>query len=203
MMDAPSNFQLDALKEIVNIGVGKAAASLNELLEAHIDLEVPAITLFELGDLDGELHGFTGSDISCVRLDFHGSFTGAAALVFPPQSAAKLVAALTGEAPGGPSLNAVMAGTLNEVGNIVINGVIGTIGNILAKPFDFSLPNYIEGSLEELLKVGGSSAWLTVLLIRTTFRVQEMQIEGNIFMIFELGSIDALFCAIRELNDPR
>jgi chemotaxis protein CheC len=203
MMDAPSNFQLDALKEIVNIGVGKAAASLNELLEAHIDLEVPAITLFELEDLDGDLHGFTGSDISCVRLDFHGSFTGTAALVFPPQSAAKLVAALTGEDPGGPSLNAVMAGTLNEVGNIVINGVIGTIGNILAKPFDFSLPSYIEGSLEELLKVGGPSAGLTVLLIRTTFRVQERQIEGNIFMIFELGSFDALFRAIGELNDTR
>jgi chemotaxis protein CheC len=96
-----------------------------------------------------------------------------------------------------------MAGTLNEVGNIVINGVIGTIGNILAKPFEFSLPNYIEGSLEELLRMGGQSAGLTVLLIRTNFRVQERQIEGNIFMIFELGSFDALFRAIGELNDTR
>lgn len=202
MTKVPSDFQLDALKEIVNTGVGRAAASLNDLLESHIELEVPSVTLFQLEDLDRDLHGFTGVDISCVQLDFHGSFAGTAALVFPPQSAAKLVAALTGEDPGGPSLNAVMAGTLNEVGNILINGVIGTIGNILAKPFDFSLPNYVEGKLEELLCLGKKTVDPTVLLIRTSFRVQELQIEGNIFLIFELGSFDALFAAIGNFSRP-
>ena len=68
------------------------------------------------------------------------------------------MAALTGEVPAAPSLNAVMAGTLNEIGNIVINGVIGTIGNILAKPFDFSVPNYVEGKLQELLQLGCGKA---------------------------------------------
>jgi len=198
MIKAPSDFQLDALKEIVNTGVGRAAAALNDLLESHIELEVPSITLFQLDDLDRDLHGFTDADISCVQLDFHGSFAGTAALVFPPQSASMLVAALTGEDPGGPSLNAVMAGTLNEVGNILINGVIGTIGNILSTPFDFSLPNYVEGKLEELLCLGKQSVDPTVLLIRTRFRVQERQIEGNIFLIFELGSFEALFCAIEN-----
>lgn len=200
MAKALSDFQLDALKEIVNTGVGRAAASLNEMLESHIELEVPSITLFQIGDLDGDLHSFTDAVISCVQLDFHGSVAGTAALVFPPQSAAKLVAALTGEDPGGPSLNAVMAGTLNEVGNILINGVIGTIGNILEKPFDFSLPNYVEGTLEELLSLGTQTVDPTVLLIRTRFQVQERQIEGNIFLIFELGSFDALFLAIENLS---
>ncbi len=201
-MKRPSELQLDALKEIVNTGVGKAAASLNEMLDSHILLDVPSITLFHPEDPDSGLHDFTGTEISCVQLNFRGTLTGTAALVFPPQSAIELVAALTGEDPEAPCLNAVMAGTLNEVGNIVINGVIGTLGNILAKPFEFSVPNYFEGKLEELLKLGDAASDLTVLLIRTSFRVQERQVEGNIFMIFELGSFDALFCAIEGLCPP-
>jgi chemotaxis protein CheC len=92
-----------------------------------------------------------------------------------------------------------MAGTLNEVGNIVINGVIGTIGNIIAKPFDFSVPDYLEGKLPELLPVGGPQDGTTILLIRTRFRVQQRHVEGNIFLVFEFGSFDALFRAIENL----
>ncbi len=195
----PNDFHLDALKEIVNIGVGKAAASLNAMLESPIDLEVPAITLFTLEDLNGDLQSLSGNDIACVQLHFSGSLTGSAALVFPPQSAINLVAILTGVNITGSGLNAVMAGTLNEIGNIVINGVIGTLGNIIAKPFDYSVPNYLEGKLTELLRLEGAGEGMTILLIRTRFRVQERQVEGNIFLVFELGSIEALFRAIEDL----
>lgn len=198
-MQAPSEYQLDALKEIVNTGVGKAAAALNDMLAAHIELEVPAVTLFRLEDLSAELQGAAEREIACVQLDFHGSFTGTAALVFPPASAAQLVATLIGEDLDAPYLDGVMAGTLNEVGNIVINGVIGTIGNILEKPFDFSVPNYVEGRLEELLQQKNPDGDLTVLLIRTRFQVQDRQIEGNIFLVFELASFEEFFRTLESL----
>jgi chemotaxis protein CheC len=92
-----------------------------------------------------------------------------------------------------------MAGTLNEVGNILINGVVGTIGNILDKPFEFSVPNYVEGRLEELLQQKNPGGELTVLLIRTRFRVQDRQIEGNIFLVFELGSFGDFFRTLDSL----
>ena len=195
----PNDFQLDMLKEIVNTGVGRAAASLNSMLEYPIELAVPAITLFASEDLDGELDGFADHEIACVQLKFRGTITGSAALVFPPQSAINLVSALTGIDVAGNELNAVMAGTLNEVGNIVINGVIGTIGNIIAKPFDFSVPNYMEGKLSELLPLKGNREEMTILLIRTRFRVRQHHVEGNIFLVFELGSFDTLFRAIENL----
>lgn len=202
MKTFPTPYQLDVFKEIVNTGVGKAAASLNQMLDSHIELDVPSIVIFQLDEPGEELGAFLDTDLSCVQLQFSGSFGGTAALVFPPQSAVKLVATLTGEDPQAPYLNAVMAGTLNEVGNIVINGVIGTIGNILHKPFDFSIPNYLEGRLQELLNLHQPSPGLTVLLIRTRFQIQDRQIEGNIFLIFELGSFDAFFGALEDLAAP-
>lgn len=198
-MTLPNDYQLDVFKEIVNTGVGKAAAALNAMLDSHIDLAVPSIVLFRLDDPHSDLAHLLGTEMSCVQLDFRGFFGGTAALVFPPQSAVMLVASLTGEDPQAPYLNGVMAGTLNEVGNIVINGVIGTIGNILQRPFDFSIPNYLEGRLEELLNLDRPASDLTVLLIRTQFQIQDRQVVGSIFLLFELGSFDTFFAALENL----
>jgi chemotaxis protein CheC len=192
--------QLDAFKEIVNIGVGRAAASLNDMLDSPIVLEVPEVRMITYEDFK-QVAGAPSENFSCVQLGFKGSFSGMAALVFPPASAVKLVAAMTAEEPENPGLDGVMAGTLNEVGNIVINCVIGTIGNILEKTFDFSLPNYLHGALREILQVGSHSGLHPILLVKTHFIVQEKHIDGNIFIIFEASSFDALLTAIDHLYE--
>ncbi len=133
--------------------------------------------------------------VAAVRLVFKGPFAGTAALVFPPDSASKLVAVLTGEEPGSPSLDAVRAGTLSEVGNILINGVMGSIGNVLEQRIDYSLPSYLEDTIDRLLG-SGRGPRTTVLLVRTRFMVREHRVEGNIILLFEVGSFDALVEAI-------
>jgi chemotaxis protein CheC len=192
--------QLDTFREIVNIGVGRAAASLNDMLDSPIVLEVPEVTMIAYEDLQ-KVAGAQSESFSCVQLGFKGPFSGIAALVFPPSSAVKLVAAMTAEEPDDYGLDGVMAGTLNEVGNIVINCVIGTIGNILDRPFDFSLPNYLHGALRDILQVGAGSVLHTVLLVKTHFIVHEKHIDGNIFIVFEASSFDALLAAIDQLYE--
>lgn len=199
MSGAPTPLQLDALKEIVNTGVGRAAAALNEMVAAHIDLEVPGIEVFCPDSPDAIPPGLDTGILSCVQLGFYGDFSGTAALVFPPVSATKLVAALIGIAEDDPSIAAMKAGTLNEVGNIIINSVIGTIGNILERPFDFTLPNYFEGHLGDLLRPVEPWNRAPVLLVKTRFRIRNLHVEGNIFLIFELGSFEVLLAAIDAL----
>ena len=189
--------QFDTLKEVVNIGIGRAASSLNEMLDAHIQLQVPSIYFFRLGETEDIPEHLKNQSLACVQMGFKGTFSGTAALVFPPDSAAKLVTALTGESVGAPCMNAVMAGTLNEVGNILLNGVMGTIGNILSKPFDYSFPNYLEGALSELLHTHEDSTSNGVLMIQTNFRVEELEIEGNVFLLFETKTFSTL---IHELD---
>lgn len=191
-----SAYHLDALREIVNTGVGRAAASLNALLDSHIELDVPSIRIFDPADSDLGRDDIYRAELACVKLNFNGFFAGSAVLVFPPESAVKLVSSLTGEPPGTQNLNAVMAGTLNEVGNIVINCVIGTIGNMLRESFDFSLPNYLEGKLNELLICHEHQDAERILLILTRFKVEDRHVEGSIFLFFEVGSFDTLISAI-------
>ena len=198
-MTKPTDEQLDALKEIVNIGMGKAASILNGMLDAHIELEVPSIIMFDPEDPGEKLADVNHDDLSSVQLDFHGPFAGSSALVFPPESVETLVTALTGEEPDSEGFDETTSGTLYEIGNILINAVMGSIANLLAAEIDFSPPNYKEGSFTDLIKLKDSKEDLAFLLIRANFKVQEPRISGNVFLVFELGSFGDLLTAIDNL----
>ncbi|MBT3878641.1 MAG: chemotaxis protein CheC [Candidatus Scalindua sp.] len=198
-MTAPTGKQLDTLREVVNIGIGKAASILNGMLESHIELEVPSIIMFDPENPGEELPDVSCNDLSSVQLDFHGPFSGSSALVFPSESVGKLVTALTGEEPGSEGFDEETTGTLYEVGNILINAVMGSIANLLAVQIDFLPPNYKEGKFSDLIKLKDSKEDLASLLIRANFNVQEPLISGNIFLVFELDSFGELLTAIDNL----
>lgn len=188
--------QIDALQELVNIGVGRAASVLNEMVETRIILQIPFIKVLSPLNLKEELEGqFNDDYLSAVRLGFTGSFCGAAELVFPTDSASTLVAVLTGEEPGTPDLDALKIGTLSEVGNIVINGVMGSIGNVLKQHMDYQVPTYLEDTIENLLT---SDSNVAILLAQARFTIEQLQIIGDIILLFEVSSFDALLEAINQ-----
>ena len=193
--------QIDALQELVNIGVGQAAGVLNEMIDSHIRLQIPFVKILSPVELQQQLEGrVNGQRISAVGLGFTGSFTGLAQLVFPADSADLLAAMLTGEELGTPDLDLVKIGTLSEVGNIVINGVMGSISNVLDQRLDYSLPTYTEGTVELLLSSGSLASKAVVLLAQTRFSIERLHIEGDVILIFNVGSFDALLAAIDRVS---
>lgn len=192
--------QIDALQELVNIGVGQAAGVLNEMIDSHIRLQIPFVKILSPVELQQQLEGRVNGDrVSAVGLGFTGSFTGLAQLVFPADSAELLASMLTGEELGTPDLDLVKIGTLSEVGNIVINGVMGSISNVLQQRLDYSLPNYTEGTVELLLNSGSLASKAVVLLAQTRFIIERLHIEGDVILIFNVASFDALLAAIDQV----
>ena len=51
MKDKFTNIQLDALKEVSNIGAGNGATSLSMMLGKKIDMTVPAVNIVKMDDL--------------------------------------------------------------------------------------------------------------------------------------------------------
>lgn len=192
---------LDALSELMNIGVGRAAGMLNEMIGSSIELVVPSVKVLRINELAAELGHSPEGTFSFIRLPFQGLLHGTAALVFPPDSAAQLVAVLTGEAPGTPDLDSVRAGTLSEVGNIVINGVMGSVGNILSIPLTYDLPSYFEGLPEHLLQQELVATDPAMLLAHARFTVRDLEIQGTILLVFEVRSFDALLAAVDQLHE--
>lgn len=192
--------QLDALIELINIGIGQAAGLLSEMIESRIQLQIPHIELVSPLALQNKLKESLGTNpLSAVQLGFHGSFVGSAQLIFPTESAATLVSVLTGETIDSPDLDDLKISTLSEVGNIVINGVMGSIGNVLNQPLDYDVPSYAEEEIEEMLPKNQSDDDATVLLVQARFTIEELLVQGDIVLFFELGSFQALLDAIEAV----
>ncbi len=190
--------QKDAFKEILNIGVGKAASSLSEMLDCPIKLEVPVVSVYAA---DAIIHGvkeLSAERLASVRLDFKGQVNGSAALIFPPVSAVKLVGSLTGEIAGSPDMDSMMAGTLNEVGNVVLNCVMGTVGNLLYTHLDYSLPAYFEGSLFELMGSKAPNEHGILIVVQTVFTVEELKAEGSVFLVFDVESFETMMTGLAQ-----
>jgi len=183
---------LDALKEIINIGIGLAAGSLNEMLQTPILLEAPEISMARRSCLKKQILEGRDENLSCVYESFSGGIDGRAILLFAPTDAAKLIAVLTGEDQEDEDLDALKAGTLTEVGNIVINCVLGTFGNLLDRQFTFQLPVYLEGGIDDVLPMDLVAFEPAIVLMKTRFKAKTLDIGGNILLVFELKPFDAL-----------
>nr|WP_228056737.1 chemotaxis protein CheX [Microcoleus sp. LEGE 07076] len=185
------------MKELINIGVGSAAGMLNEMIQFPIELQIPEIELLSALELRSKLKECFGIEpLSTVQLGFSGSFSGSAQLLFPTDSAVNLVSVLTGEEKGSPDLDSLKISTLSEVGNMVINGIMGSIGNILDQPLDYDVPYYVEEAIEELLLKEESLDCGSVLLAPAHFSIEELEIQGDIMLFFDVGSFQMLLKAI-------
>jgi len=204
LIEKPSDYltaaQMDTLKELFNIGIGRAAGILNEMTNLHICLQVPFIKVLSHKEVKKEVEELGSFRVAAVRLGFKGPFSGTVALVFPPDSASKLVAVLTGEEPGTPDLDSVRAGTLSEVGNIVINGIMGSIVNVLNEQIEYSIPTYVEDTIDNLVALNGAAINSIVILARTRFTIEQIQVEGDIILLFEVGTFNALIAAIDKIK---
>jgi chemotaxis protein CheC len=189
--------QVDALLEILNIGFGRAAAMLNQMIQFPILLQIPYIKLLSPLQVKLELEKRLGNNIiSAVRISFRGPFYGSAQLVFPVESASQLVAILTGEELGATELDSLKIGTLTEVGNILLNGVMGSISNILHERLNYTIPTYTEDTVDNLWRFHELDCHSSTILARARFTVEKLSIEGDIIVLFQMGSLEVIVKAI-------
>ncbi len=190
---------VDAIRELINIGVGKAAGLLNEMTGTHIRLQVPVVRVLRYTDLAGENQLLESTRLSAVTLNFSGPFSGMSMLIFPDRSAALLIAALTGETIAEADLDALRIETLSEVGNIVNNAVMGSLTNVLGERLVYSMPEYREGSITEILGRSRPGPYDWVILAVSRFIIEDLNVVGNILMVFEIGALDLLIEKIDEV----
>jgi chemotaxis protein CheC len=199
-MKALAPDDIDVLTEIINIGVGRAAGSLSDIIGSHVILKVPHVELLPFSKLQDVASKLGHERISSVIQKFQGAFIGSAALVFPPESAARLISALTGDAITSPNLDSVRSGTLMEIGNIVINGILGTVSNILKCNLHFSLPEFRDiNKIMELIRSDDlKSHEGFIVFAETNFSIKALEISGFIVILFEVDSIDNLTSMIKH-----
>jgi chemotaxis protein CheC len=195
-----NDVQSDVLTEVVNIGVGRAAALLSEMIKERIGLSVPHVKICGLGELAAKMQESGEPLDTSIVQDFAGGVSGRALLCFPKSSGIKLGQVFAGDKATTDELDFGLTGILEEVGNIVLNSVLGTIGNLMGG----SIPSGLEYSVPQLhtdSQVGRLVANhlqtqdeddCSVLMADARFKVDAAQITGSLLIAFDLGSVETI-----------
>lgn len=197
-----SELESDALTELVNIGVSRAASGLRQMVGRQVVLSVPSVEVVSRTAAAALIRERETGPLVAVRQDFHGAFEGQALLIFPEQNSIELVRSVTGDDLAPHDLADMEDEALSETGNIVLNSCLATMANMLERPLEMSLPQVIRGEGSRLFLLGASSDGEgVVLFLYINFAVSERDIRGYIAMLMDLPSLDTLRSLIGEFID--
>ena len=191
--------QRDVLGELINVGLGHAAGQLNELLGHKVRLAVPRVEVLSVEEAGDRFEEFLGRDISAVTLDFSGGMDGSATLMVPPDSSEKLVDAIARADDMDPASLDVQE-TIEEVGNILINSILGAVANGLHQKLDFTVPCTRETSVREIVIAGVDQEKGEILTAHTGFSIDSLDIAGSVSLIFQVGSLQNLIEALDGID---
>jgi chemotaxis protein CheC len=188
---ALTELELDALGEISNIAMARAATSLRKLVGKEILLSVPTVEVLPREAAVRIISKAENSNMVAVRQDFDGTFTGRVLLIFPEASSFELVRVVIGRQLTLEDVIELEEDALAETGNIVLNSWVATMANLLRQSLKVSLPIVIHHESQKLFESAGFST-STVLFLHIRFHISGKNIEGYVAMVMDVQSLDAL-----------
>jgi chemotaxis protein CheC len=196
---ALTDLERDALTELVNIGVSRAAAALRKMIGEQVLLSVPAVEAMDRAAA-ATLIGERESDhLVAVKQDFSGALSGRAMLIFPQASSLALVRAVAGDAVSADEVADLEEEALAETGNVILNRCLGTMANMLHRSLALSLPEVLRGDGAHLFRFDAPQPDDgLVLFLYINFFVKNRNIRGYIAMLLDLPSLAALKALVAE-----
>jgi chemotaxis protein CheC len=192
----------DALAEIANMGVSRAANSLRQMVGEQVLLSVPAVKIVTRETASKFVGGGNQTKLVAVQQSFDGPFAGSALLIFPAAQSLELVRLIVGDEHTLEDVIDLEQEALAETGNIILNACLATIANMLHHTMRMSLPTVIRGDGETLFDVGaGRAGGNLVLFLYIDFSIKKRDIHGFIALLMDLPSIAALKEIVRDFID--
>lgn len=187
------DLERDALTELVNIGVSRAAANLRKMVGGQVLLSVPAVEIMSRAGAATLIRERESGELVAVRQDFTGVFSGRALLIFPQSNSMALVHAVTGGELSAQEAAAMQDEALAETGNVVLNSCLATMANMLKRPLAMSLPEVVRGEGSHMFDIQSDSPTDgVVLFLYINFAIDEHNIRGYVAMLMDLPSLEAL-----------
>jgi chemotaxis protein CheC len=197
-----SEIEQDALAEIVNMGVSRAANSLRQMVGEQVLLSVPAVNVVTRRTASKLVERGVRPKFVAVQQLFEGPFSGKALLIFPEEQSLELVRSIVGDRHSLEDVIDLEQEALAETGNIILNACLATIANVLRRTMRMSLPTVVRGDGVTLFGVeAGSAGGDLVLFLYIDFTIKNRDIRGFIALLMDLPSIVALKGIVREFID--
>lgn len=207
MLDLSSfnNLQLDAIREVGNIGTGNAATALSKLLSRMVNMDVPKADLVSIYSLS-DYYGNPDSMVAAVFVRSLGEF-GCSLIFIQSEEDSRTMVDLLLKQQFGDSLpedlpQEMWDSALSEVGNIILSSFLNAINMLIGTRHQISVPGVAHDMLASILDVVASmygEMGEMALVVNTELQLGDTDhpIAGNIVM---LPDLDALELLLRKLQ---
>lgn len=190
-----SEMQLDALKEVGNIGAGNAATALSQLINKKVDMTVPAINIVPFNDIFDKI----GAEelVIGVIVRVLGDTPGNILFIFEKDVATNLIELLTGlrEKEDSEEISDMGNSVLSEIGNIIS----GTYMNAIARLTNLVITPSVPAITYDMLGAILSTTFIEsgqyddfVLDIETIFLQENAKISGHFYYVPMPGSLEKI-----------
>lgn len=192
-MNSLSELQLDTLTEIFNIGAGRAASSLSEIVGDEVLLSVPSVQIINSKDINPATLSLTSGRFGAVNQQFCGPFNAEAVLLFTEEQALKIVSDMMGSQMSLEELAEFEHEAMCELGNIILNACLSAMADIFSFTLESSLPGYTVASADEILhRLKYASNQPFVMVLHIDLAIEKHHTAGNLVFLLSSDSLSSL-----------
>ena len=191
-----TDLERDALGELSNIAMARAASSLRQMAGHEVQLSVPSVDIVSKEIATQIIAKPNSPKLVAIRQDFDGAFSGRALLIFPEASSLELVRAVVGRQLPLEDIGNLEDEALAETGNILLNSWVATIANLLKRGLKMSLPTVVRGNSAQMFKSDENQNLVLFLHIR--FEISKKEIRGYVALLMDIPSVEELRILISD-----
>jgi chemotaxis protein CheC len=194
--------QLDALREVANIGAGHAATALSQMINTTIMISVPTINISRLEEVPPQVSA-PEEPVAAVLMHMMGDLTGRTLLVFPKPTAIRMAELMLRRPHGNSSeLGEMEQSAIKEAGNILSSAYMNALSDFMGMMLIPSPPALaIDMSAAVLttayLQFGSDKDY--VFCVESEFMMHELdeKLRGFFLLLPDPASLQAILRAIR------
>ncbi len=194
--------ELDALKEVANIGAGHAATALSQLTDRRIMIDVPQVQVCAIEDAPSAVRD-TDAVVAAILMHVLGDLTGRSLLLFSREGALALVDMLLKKEPGTTKIfSELEQSALKETANILTGAYLNALSDFLGVMLLPSVPSLAVDLCAAVL----STTYLNfgqdrdrVIILDTRFRFEpgDHSLSGHFVLLPDPSSLEVILKAIR------
>ena len=181
--------QLDALRELANIGSGTASTALSGMLGKSVDISVPNAFVLPMAEAVGSI-GDAESEATGVVLGIVGEMPGSVLLLFTPKDAELMCGLLGVEAGSEYGISALM-----EIGNIVGASYINALGQMIGMELEPTPPaaaTDMLGAIVQTVLAERAGAGDVALLLDSDLVVEGEDCSVSFLLVPDQGGVEQM-----------
>jgi len=196
--------ELDLLKELSNIAMGRAGRDLAKVLDEYIELSIPELR-FVSSDMVmatiAEMMGGLEQSMSVVRVGFHDSLGGEAIFLFGDETWHTVAELLADDEPENEASERKL---LLDISNILAAACLnGLAENLKGSVVLSSAPTISQRTPASLvldtLFSASRSQWTKTLLVKISFTMESRDFKCDLLLFFSEQSLEGLQKRLRDI----